>query len=281
MKRFFMFLLVVTFLPATTTHAQAGAVTAPILEALQATHLVEQALYWGKQAADMVEQIQKTSQMLQNMGRQVQNQINNLKNVSNIHNPQEFMTWYNRQLEIERRTEETWNNMNITIGKKKYSLTDIEGIAYGLKDTYVDYWNKEFTEEQRKEMWVSLGVTPANYAYIQTWKEREQQMAREFLTARAIHNKDFIANMKQDMQNLQFIEADKLKSEDDPTKMGDKGAALINAETNIASNVILNKLEGHLADIKESMAIKLYQKITPSDELPMSMWTEDGFGRLK
>jgi hypothetical protein len=64
--------------------------------------------------------------------------------------------------------------MHITIGKKNYKITDVEGIAYGFKDTFIDYWDRELTEEQRREMWIELGVTPSNYAYISTWRERER-----------------------------------------------------------------------------------------------------------
>jgi len=281
MKRFILLVLVVVFLPVTTAHAQVTIIAAPIMDAILAMSYAEQVIYYAKSLVEMVTTAEQTVHMVENMGKQIQKQVENLSNIGNIHSYQDFMDWHNRQLYLKRMTEETFTNMNVTIGKNNYKLTDVEGIAYGLKDTYVDYWNKEFTEEQRREMWVNLGVTPANYAYIQTWKALEQQIAREFLAARAIHNKEYQKNMEQDKKNTDALVNDKLKDPDDPTKMGDKGIAVINAETNIASNKILNNIDGRLADMQEKQAIEIYQRNTPSDEPPMSAWKKDGVKSMK
>jgi hypothetical protein len=281
MKKIIIPLLVMASLPCQIIHAQlVTMVSAPILEAIQSSAAVEQTVYWVQQAADMGTQIAQFVTMIENMEKQVKNQVQNLQNIGDIRSWDDFMDWYNRQIYLERMTEETFTGMNVSIGKKNYKLTDIEGIAYGLKDTYVDYWDKEFNEEQRKEMWVNLGLTPANYAYIQTWKEREQQIAREFLSARAIHNEEYRRNMGHNKKNHNALEEDKNKSDSDPTKMGEKGVAVINAETNIANNKVLNDIEGHLVDIKEKMALDMYQKNTPSEVLPMSPWPENGFKPL-
>ena len=279
MKRFVLVLLVMVLLPITTAHAQiTGALDAQILAATTGTW-IEQALYWGKQAKDMALQIEHFKTMIENMGKQIQAQMDNINNISKIHSWNDFMDWHNRQLYLERMTEETFNGMNVTIGKKNYKLTDVEGMAYGLKDTYVDYWNKEFTEEQRREMWTNFGLTPSNYAYIKTWQEREQKIAREFLAAREIHNKEYQENMKNNNENIKALEDDKTKS--DSEKMGEKGVAVINAETNIASNKVLNDINGNIVDIKEKMAIETYQKNTPVDQPPMSEWTENAIQPLK
>jgi hypothetical protein len=281
MKRFFLMSLVVVFLSATTTHAQVSIVSAPILEAIQQNVAIEQTAYWLQQAVDMALQIEHLVTMVENTGKQVQNQVQNLGNIGDIHSYKDFMDWYNRQLYLERKTEETFSNMNVTIGKKDYKLADVEGMAYGFDDTFVKYWDKEFNEEQRKEMWANLGVTPSNYAYIQTWQEREQKIAREFLAARAIHKEEYKRDMERNNENMDALEKDKYKSDDDPTKMGEKGVAVINAETNISSNKILNDINGNLVDIKEKMAVDMYQNRAPSGAPPMSVWPEDGFKPLK
>jgi len=219
--------------------------------------------------------------MLENLVKQFENQIQNLKNISKIHSYEDFLEWYNRQVYLKKMTEETFNGMSITIGKKNYKFTDVEGMAYGLKDTYIDYWNKEFTEEQRREMWARLGLTPSNYAYIQTWKGLEKEIAREFLAARAIQNKEYQKNMQETKENLDALGKDKAKSDNDSTKMGEKGIAVINAETNIASNKVLNDIHGALADIKEKMAIEMYRKNTPVNEPPISEWPENAIQPLK
>jgi hypothetical protein len=278
MKRFIIMLLLTVFLSLTIANAQVTIVAAST-DAFITGSMIEQALYWGQQALDMASQIEQFKTMIENMGKQIQAHVENLNNISKIHSYKDFMAWFNRQLYLERMTEETFKNMNITIGNKRYNITDVEGMAYGFNDTYIDYWNKEFTEEQRREMWTNLGVTPSNYAYIQTWKAREQKIAQEFLAARAIHNEEYKKNMQQNKDKTDALEEDKTK--DDSEKMGEKGVAVINAETNIASNKVLNDIRGDLVDIKELKAIEMYQKNTPVDQPPMTEWPGDVLQPLK
>jgi len=272
MKRFIPIVLAVVFLPVTEVHAQ-WVVEAPGLEALTAAN-------WVKQAADMATQIKHFVSMIKNMEKQIENYAQNIGNIENVRGFNDFMGWFNRQPYLERMTEEAFNDMNVTIGKKNYKLYDIEGMAYGLKEKYAGYWDKEFTEEQRKNMWVGLGMSPANYAYVQTWNAREQQIAREFLSARAVHNKEYKEEMERNKEKLDALERDRNKSDNDPTKMGEKGVAVINAETNIANNKVLHDIHGALTDIKEKMAVDMYQNKAPSNQLPMSMWDDDVFTPL-
>jgi len=278
MKKFILVLLVMVFLPVTMAHAQLT-VLAAATDALLAGSFAEQMIYYAQSLAQLVKTAEETVHMVEKMGNQIQMQMDNLENVSKVHNLKDFKSWYNRQIYLERRTEETFKDMNITIGKKKYNITDVEGMAYGFNDTYIDYWNKEFTEEQRREMWTNLGVTPSNYVYIQTWKAREQKIAHEFLAAREIQNEEYKKNMEQNKDKIDALEEDKTK--DNSEKMGEKGVAVINAETNIASNKVLNDIRGDIADIKELKSIEIYQKNTPVDQPPMSEWPENGIQPLK
>jgi len=281
MKKFILVFLVIAFLPTMTVNAQM-AVADGFAHGLLAGSKLEQGIYWAQQALDMVESIARLQEMVERFGKQIEMQMDNLANIGNIHSFKDFTTWHNRQLYLERMTEDAWNGMSIKIGKKDYKLTDVEGMAYGFKDTYVDYWDKEFTEAQREEMYVGLGLTPANYAYIKTWDAREQQLAKEFLAARIIHNANYMDEMTRNNEKLNELEKDKKKKADDPSKMGEKGVAVINAETNIANNKALNDINMNLLDLKEMIAVEKYQKkiklMTPS----MTKWDkEDGIKPLK
>jgi len=282
MKRFILVLMVVIFLPATTAHSQMTVAIAAVVDPIMTKLHLDQIAFYVQQAIDMGKEIEHFETQIKQLARQIDMNVQNLQNIKNIQNWDDFMDWYNRQLYLERRTEETWNNMNVSIGKKNYKLTDVEGIAYGLQDTYIDYWNKEFTEEQRREMWTNLGLTPANYAYIQTWKEREQQIAREFLSARAIHVEEYQQNMERNNATKHILDQEKDKKDEDPDKLGLKGVAVLDAETNIASNKVLNDIHGDLVDIKEKMAVDMYQNRTPVDRPPMAKWDkDDGIQPLK
>jgi len=117
------------------------------------------------------------------------------------------MDWYNRQLYYERMSIETVKGMNVNIGKKNYSIYDLEGMAEGFDDTYVKYWDKEFTEEQRREMWLGLGLSPSNYAYVQPYREKGRQVARELFTLAEIQNnknKKSSEENKKDLDDLKY-----------------------------------------------------------------------------
>jgi hypothetical protein len=160
--------------------------------------------------------------------------------------------------------------MSVTIGKKSYKLTDVDNIGYGLKDTYIDYWDKEFNEDQRKEMWTGFGLTPSNYVYVQTWREREKKLAQELLAARSIQNQEYTTTMERNKAKLDALEEYSKKDSGDPTKMGDKGVNAITAEMAIHNNKALHDINMNLAIMMERQAIEMYQRNTPNDSPPVS-----------
>jgi len=137
MKRFILVFLVIAFLPVTKVHAQMAVFDSAVTGAIAGTW-IEQAAYWAQQAIDMVDQIAHMKEMIERMAKQIQMQLDNLQNIGDIHSFKDFTEWHNRQLYLEKMTEKTWNGMSIKIGKKDYKLMDVEGMAYGFQDTYVD-----------------------------------------------------------------------------------------------------------------------------------------------
>lgn len=253
MKRFVFVLLVAAFLPAAKVHGQFNVIAA-LTDSLLTSSGLSQLIYYLQTGIEIVNTATSTAGMLENLGKQAQRQVQNLQNIGNIHSYKDFTEWYNRQLYLERMTEETFNNLHVTIGGKDYLLADIEGMAYGIKDTYVGYWDREFGEEQNREMWARLGMTSSNYAYVQTWKAREKELARQFLSARAIQNIEYKNDMERDKETLDEIEKDKAKSDDDSSKMGDKGINAISAEYAVHNNKKLNNIEMALASIQDWLA---------------------------
>ena len=178
MKRF-LFLLFVVFLPI---HAYAQFFDAVIATTLQVSH-AEQVIHYAQMVKDNIAQIEQFRLMLVNAGQQAQAAMQNLESIKDIGSWDDFMDFYNRQLYLERQAAEAWDNMSVKIGNKDYKLTDVYGIAEGLTETHIDYWNKEFTEEQRREMWLGLGLTPANYAYVQPFREEANAITKRNLTS--------------------------------------------------------------------------------------------------
>jgi hypothetical protein len=256
MKKF-LFILVLTaalaLLPAANAHAQ-FAIVAAATDFLLSFETIQQSIYWAQQAYDMATQIEQFAKQVEYLGRAAESQVRNLQNIGNIHSYKDFADWYNRQIYLERKTEETWDNMSFSIGKHSYKLTDAEGIAYAIQNTYVDPFENGFTEEQRKAVWVGLGMTPANYAYVQTWKKREEELVKRFIAAREIQNNDYKDDMDRNNEKLNDLEKDKEKAEidpDDKSLMDVKGVAAITAEMSIHNNKKLNDIDAKLADIMD------------------------------
>jgi len=84
MKRFILVLVVMALLPITTAYAQVAVIDAAVTAAISGTW-IEQAVYWGQQAMDMVDQIYRMKEMIERLGKQIEMQVENLSNIGNIH----------------------------------------------------------------------------------------------------------------------------------------------------------------------------------------------------
>jgi len=195
MKKFLLLSLIVVFLPVQAVHSQTPVIAALTDGLLTATG-ISNIIYYAESIAQFIQSVSNTAATVTNLVRQIQLAEQNLSRIGEVHSYKDFMEWYNRQLYLERKAEDTFHGMSVKIGKKNYKLTDVEGIAYGMNDTFgAGYWEKEFTEEQNREMWMRLGLTSSNYAYVQTWKEKEREIAKRFLTSSSNKNDEYMADM--------------------------------------------------------------------------------------
>lgn len=146
---------------------------------------IEQGIYFGKILVEQAAAVKHALNQFDAMIRAEERALNNLRGMTNVHSYAEFMQWYNRQLDIEREVVRRWDNQAIMIGNKRHSLSDINDIPNSVRTTYgAEYWEGEITPAQRREMWINLGVSPANYAFTKAWGEREDSIARILLTKR-------------------------------------------------------------------------------------------------
>ena len=277
MKRLWIFLWLIAFLPVHTAHSQMFVIDAAVATVLEKTK-IDQGIHYAQMVLDNVEQIALLGQQIEHMYNTVKMAAQNLQSLGDIEDFKDFMDWYNRQLYYERMTIETFNGMNVNIGKKNYKLTDIEGMAYGVKETYFDYWENEFTEEQRREMWLSLGLTPANYAYVQPFREKGRELARKFLTAGEIQNRKYMNNMERNNERQKKLAKDKNLGIDE--KMGEKEILMMIAETSIANNEALQDLIMLQTDLMAKQAVDMFLEETPASGPQFSKWTRDGFRAL-
>jgi hypothetical protein len=283
MKKYLLLLIVIVFLPVQAAQAQIPlptVVTAPILETMTEALGIEQKVTYAKLVAETINSGVTLTQMMAETVKQTEAALRNLSRMGEINSWDDFMNWYNRQLYLEHQTNDTFNNLGLTVGGKHYNFSDLEAQGNAVVDTFGEFWNKEFTEEQRRDVWISAGLTPSNYVYIQTWKEKEKNLAKRFLMSSTIQNNEYMQSAIRNNKILSRLAGDELKPDEE--KMDVKELAAITAETAINTNKDINDIKMTLAEMQELQAIELYQKNAPYDEPLMSPWSENsGFRPLK
>jgi len=182
MKRMLkVFMLIMVLTCSFNVHAQL-AVADGAVHTLMATLGIDQVIYYAQSLAQLVTNVMNTYQQVQYMIQAEQRALQNLTAIADVRSLDDFMRWQNRQLYMEREVEDRFNNLGVQIGNKMYRRQDIHDIPAALRTNYGDeYWD-EFTEDQRKEMYTTLGLAPSNYVYVQTWAEREKDIGRRMLT---------------------------------------------------------------------------------------------------
>jgi len=276
MKRFFIVFLAVFFLPL-QAHSQM-AITAPILEGIMSELKIDQAIYYVQAGLNAASQIEHLAAQSKNMADTLGRSILNIGRLGEVKTWDGFMDWYNRQLYLESEAERIFESATVSVGNKTYSLFDVESMARDLDDTRIDFWNAEFTPEQRREMWLNLGMTPSNYAYVQTWKEKEIGIARKLLTNPVNQNNRYISQMIRNSEFLKKLAGNPDLPEED--RLGGPEIAAISAEVEIDSNRTLHDINMAVTDLAELKAVEIYQAQTPYDQPVLSDWPENVFGAL-
>jgi len=270
MKGLWILLLVVFFAPM-LSYGQLAVVDA-VLEGLITGTWIEEALFYGEMIANDVIQIEQIYTHVEYTIKAYERQIKNLETIGDIRSWDDFKQWHNRQLYLEKLAEESFTGMNVSIGNKNYSITDVEGIASGARDNYVEFWNKEFTEDQRQEMWMGLGLTPSNYAYVQTWGTRLDELQKLAITNTTITNEQY-------MENLEFAKnlIDKYKADKGVGGIDDKEIQVDQMQMLVAINKALNDLNMSIAYQAETQAVQNKVNATPKDAPVLSEWSGIGF----
>ena len=277
MKRFFIVLLLVFLVISGQVYAQMAVFDAGVSALLTGSH-IEQVIYYADSLAQFIQQVTLLAQQVEYSYEMAQRAVQNLQS-ANINSWDDFTNWYNRQLYLEHRTMETIENWNLSIGGKPYSFWDIENMAQGFNETYIEYWNNEFTEKQRKDMWLNLGLTPSNYVYRQTFKGKLVDLQRQFIAATEIQNEE--NNMRVTRLNEIWAHLANDQSLDSDEKMGEKEVLMYIAELTIDNNKLLSESLMYEAQKMEMEATKLYLENTHVDAPALSYWPEAGFSKLK
>ena len=277
MKKIIFLSLIVFLFPLRIAHSQIAVVAAATDTMLSITY-IDQIMHYAQQVAEWVETANRFRQQAEHWKFQVERTLQNLKSAQDIKSYKDFMSWYNRQLYLEKQTIDSFKKANISIGNKKVSLYDLEGIIDAVDDKYIDYWDREFTDKQRKEMWVGLGLTPANYAYIKTFEQKERELSREAFFAKDIQNEWYVRNMERNNERQEKLAADKNKPVE--SQMGEKEITQLLLESSMENNKVLNDIAMMQAQQLEMQAAKYYLEQAETDSPVFSHWS-NGFSPLE
>jgi hypothetical protein len=254
------------------------AVTAPLLEGLFTAAQIENVAKYAMMVENMVETATNSYNQVQNLMRMEERVVKNLKGAKNIRSFDDFKNWYNRGLYLEKQAEDIFNSIGVQIGDKTYSLTDINEIPDALEEAFT--WDTEFSEKQVRDMWLWMGVSPANYAYIKTWREREQAAAKQILAARAIHEEERKAALEEQKEISDALKEDEFKDEDD--KMGEKTLLEYSLRVQMDTNREMSNLADQTALANELALIQMKQNETaPNSDRLSESWNAELFDTLK
>jgi hypothetical protein len=254
-------------------------VAAPLLETLMTVSHIDQIIYYAQSIEQMVSSAVNSYNQLQNMIRMEERALQNLNGIADVQSWDDFMNWYNRQLYLERQAENKFKTLGVKIGGKTYHVADVEDIPDALKTSYIDYWKEEFTDEQRREMWLNLGLSPANYAYVQTWKEKEKALARIILTKPEVINEDSMTALSRNYEIQNILKDDKTKSDDQ--KMGEKGLLSLMLEVLLDTNKTTHQAAYDQAEANAwQLSAQRANDVPPNPPGLSEMWGKELFSPL-
>jgi hypothetical protein len=246
------------------------AVSAPGLELIMSKTHADQIIYYIQMVEQQIQAAQNTYNQFQNMIRAEQRAIENLKGITSVNSFDDLMKWYNRQLYLERQSETRFKNMNIKIGGNKYNLAEIDQIPDAVSSRYGGaYWN-DFSPEQRKEMWLNLGMTPSNYMYVQSWKAKEKEIANIIMTNREVVNEENMAAMERNNEIL----ARAMNGE-----VGEKGVMQAILEVLVDTNRATREANLDAAAAREWEITRAKQEDAPDNAPVLSDWWGQSYFR--
>jgi len=199
---------------------------------------------------------------------------NNIRSVVDIRSVEDFMSWTNRTMYLARQEEDIYNQMGVRIGNKTYKMHEIDQIPDAMRNSFRDPFEGDFTEEEKRNMWIKLGLTPGNYNYMKTWEERNNKIAKRILTYSDI----FADEMEEAAERNENIMGKYTESSDDlDINEITKEAHITAMNTEMAireqTRLIIEMHEYELS--KDRMNAML-----PSPPKRSDFWDEDPFGSI-
>jgi hypothetical protein len=207
MKRItLLFIIILSLSQAQKAHAQIlSAGEAAIVWTLEKLG-VDQAVATAQMINESIQQGLTMGYQLQHLTQMAEDSLENFKKLENVKNFEDFMSWNNRQLYLERQVENKFHSIGMDIGGKRYGLKDALDMPGALLNDLKTTATGDFTEAQRRRMYVKLGLTPTNYFYIKTWQGRIEAAVEKMATVSEVLNEENGKSAKEEADDMAIVE---------------------------------------------------------------------------
>jgi hypothetical protein len=232
----------------------------------QAAATIENAVHFANTAMQALNTANNTYNQFQNMVRAEERALKNLTSVGNIKSYDDFMAWTNRQLDLERAAVESYNRTKVSVGNTTAGLLDITNLLENW-DTY------RVSESERARIYQKLGLSPANYAYVSTWKAMELDMLDE-----SIGMVDTYKEKRKKDAALRAEMAENYKNAGDDG-LTENSLAKDNNALQIQSIEVQEDIRDELADMNKRQAIESMKKRQIPEKARVSDTFSMGLGK--
>ena len=161
-----------------------GVASAGVLSAILTHDIVSQIANFAEYAYSGYQAYQtvlNTYNKFQKMVDAEKRAFNNLISIVDTRSLADFMNWGNRQIYLARESEHYYDQMGVKIGDNTYKMSEIDKIPGALMNEFSDPFSNDMTEEQKRDAWIRMGLSPGNYTYLKTWEDRNNKIAQRIM----------------------------------------------------------------------------------------------------
>ena len=253
-------------------------IAAPVLEGLVAATNIQNYLFYAQSIIELARSAVNTYNQLQLAIRSYERALQNMRNLREVTSFHDFMDWYNRQLFLERQTEARFRNMGVTVGGRRYSMAEVMDIPRDVHSTFRDVHAYGLTDAQRRNMWINLGLTPANYVYIRTWEAKQRDLAMGVLTRRQLRDEEAMRAAMREHEIALDINMQQFRSDDD--LMSEKTLLGLIAEVLMGTNRAIRDMHRDQLEAAELELVNRQLENTPPNRSVLHGWNRQIFSSI-
>jgi len=182
------------------------------IQGTQAAELLQKIVYWYQMTTNTISSLMQAIQQVKYDYQLAKMAQENAAKITDVKSWDDLMNWYNNQAALEEATEDTFRDLNVSVGGKTFSVDDmldngvgttLSSMGSAVTSTYDP--NKNFTPEEQEAIWENAGISPQAYAYTQTWNKRDNDLLKKIQAKPETIAAQNDAAQKADAKTLQKV----------------------------------------------------------------------------